>query len=240
MARRPRACPAGVPQHIIQRGNNRQACFASEEDLAAYAHWLDEASRKYRVSLHAWVLMTNHVHLLATPADADGLSRMMQTVGRRYVRYFNHAYRRTGTLWEGRFKSCVVDAEAYLLVCQRYIELNPVRAGMVEHPGDYHWSSYAANGQAKPAGMWTPHDVWLRLGRTHQDRAARYRGTFRGHMDAEQIAVIRTAVNKGLALGDERFRREIEQLTGVRISPSKPGRKASRQETTGDQPKLLL
>ena len=128
MARLPRVCLPDIPQHIIQRGNNRQLCFASDEDCAAYVYWLAEASKKYRVAIHAWIFMTNHVHLLATSKTRDGLSKMMQVVGRHYVRYFNHSYRRTGTLWEGRFKSCVVDAEDYLLVCQRYIELNPVRA----------------------------------------------------------------------------------------------------------------
>ena len=131
MARLPRICLPGIPQHIIQRGNNRQACFGSEEDFAAYAHWLDEASPKNRVSIHAWVFMTNHVHLLATPETKDGVSRMMQTLGRQYVRYFNYTYKRTGTLWEGRFKSCVVDAENYLLVCQRYIWGQSKNSGVI-------------------------------------------------------------------------------------------------------------
>jgi putative transposase len=133
-------------QHIIQRGTNRQPCFASDEDFVAYSHWLDECARKYAVSIHAWVFMANHVHLLMTPSTSDGVSKLMQTLGRYYVRYFNNTYRRTGTLWEGRFKSCVVDEENYLLVCQRYIELNPVRAGMVSAPEGYRWSSYRANG----------------------------------------------------------------------------------------------
>jgi len=146
MARLPRLCLSGIPQHIIQRGSNRQACFASAEDFAAYANWLQECADKYDVAVHAWVFMTNHVHLLVTPSSSDGVSKMMQTLGRYYVRYFNNTYRRTGTLWEGRFKSCVIDAEEYLLTCYRYIELNPVRAGMVESPSDYAWSSYGANG----------------------------------------------------------------------------------------------
>ena len=156
------------------------------------------------------------------------------------MRYFNHAYRRSGTLWEGRFKSCVIDTEAYLLVCQRYIELNPVRAGMVDHPSDYRWSSYAANGLAKPAHLWTPHDLWLRLGRTNQERAARYRATFRGQVDPDQLEQIRTAVNKGIALGNDRFRQEIEQLTGVRVGLLKPGRKTSTDEAARQRAELLL
>lgn len=151
MARLPRICLPDIPQHVIQRGNNRQACFGSDEDYAAYAHWLEEYARKFRVAIHAWVFMTNHVHLLLTPETDEGVSRLMQTLGRKYVRYFNYTYKRSGTLWEGRFKSCVVEAENYLLLCQRYIELNPVRAGMVEAPGDYIWSSYRANGLGQPA-----------------------------------------------------------------------------------------
>ena len=111
----------------MQRENNRQVGFAADEDFAAYAHWLHESSLKYRVAIHAWSFMTNHVHILATPHEPDSVSRMMQRVGRHYVRYFNGALRRSGTLWEGRFKSCVVDADGYPLVCQRYIELNRVK-----------------------------------------------------------------------------------------------------------------
>ena len=134
MARRARACPAGVAQHLIQRGNNRQPCFGGREDFAAYAHWLAEAAKRFGVAVHAWVFMTNHVHLLVTPAEDDGISRMMQPLGRRYVRYFNHVHGRTGTLWEGRFRACLVQDAEYLLQFHRYTELNPVRAGMVSDP----------------------------------------------------------------------------------------------------------
>lgn len=174
MARLQRLCPPGIPQHIIQRGNNRQVCFAADEDYAAYAHWLHESARKYRVAIHAWVFMTNHVHLLATPSELGGVSLMMQRVGRHYVRYFNHVYRRSGTLWEGRFKSCVVAADDYLLICQRYIELNPVRANMVGHPSDYRWSSYRCNGLGRPAQLWTPHDIYLKLGKQEKERLRTY------------------------------------------------------------------
>ena len=134
MPRRKRLCPTGVPQHILQRGNNRQACFATDNDIAAYANWLAEAVDKYKVAIHAWVFMTNHVPLLVTPRREGCISAMMQYLGRYYVRYFNITYERTGTLWEGRFRSCLVQTETYLLVCHRYIELNPVRAGMVADP----------------------------------------------------------------------------------------------------------
>lgn len=135
--------PVGMPQHVIQRGNNRQICFGSETDFKAYLHWLKIYSEKHKVSIHAWVLMTNHVHLLCTPHSVDGISKMMQSLGRSYVRYFNYSYQRTGTLWEGRFKACAVNAPEYLFHLYRYIELNPVRAMMVEDPADYVWSSYS-------------------------------------------------------------------------------------------------
>ena len=140
MPRLPRLSPVGIPQHLIQRGNNRQVCFSTEEDMAVYAHWLYDYAMKYIVHIHAWVFMTNHVHLLVTPWQANGVSRMMQSLGRYYVRYYNQTYRRSGTLWEGRYKSCLVESTDYLLQCYRYIELNPVRAGMVEDPSDYFWS----------------------------------------------------------------------------------------------------
>ena len=146
MARLPRLCLPGIPQHIVQRGTNSQACFGAAGDMGAYAACLNEYARKFNVAIHAWMFMTNHVHLLVTPSSNDGVSRLMQSLGRRYVRNFNHTYQRSGTLWEGRFRSCLVNADEYLLTCQRYIELNPVRASMVARPEDYHWSSYHANG----------------------------------------------------------------------------------------------
>ena len=230
MARLPRLCLPGIPQHIIQRGTNRQACFASEEDFAAYAYWLEEAARKHGVAIHAWVFMTNHVHLLVTPDTPRGVSAMMQTLGRHYVRYFNGTYRRTGTLWEGRFKSCVVDAQEYLLVCQRYIELNPVRAGMVASPEDYIWSSFKANGLGKDMKLWTPHRCYLELGMDTAERAAAYRALFTGHLDTPLLAQIRHASNSGLALGNERFKEEVEILSGRRVELLKRGPKAKKKD----------
>jgi len=223
MARLPRLCLPGIPQHVIQRGNNRQVCFAANDDLAAYANWLEEYAREWDVAVHAWVFMTNHVHLLLTPNREDSISKMMQALGRRYVRYFNRTYRRSGTLWEGRFRSCVVDAEEYLLTCQRYIELNPVRAGMVNSPEEYIWSSYRANGLAKPAKLWTPHSIYCQLGRTASKRALAYRRLFDAHLDAQSFEEIRSATNTGMALGSDRFKDEIEKLTGRRVRPRRPG-----------------
>ncbi len=230
MARLIRICPPGIPQHVIQRGNNRQVCFANDEDFVTYAHWLRESAKEYGVAIHAWVFMTNHVHILATPQVQHGISLMMQKLGRYYVRYFNKSYRRSGTLWEGRFKSCVVDADDYLLVCQRYIELNPVRAGMVNSPADYHWSSYHSNGLEAPAKLWTPHSVYLALGKSGQERQAAYQALFTGYIDDVMLDEIRESTNKGLALGNDRFKQQVEVLTGRRVTQMKPGPKHARDK----------
>ena len=140
MPRPRRFCPANFPAHVIQRGINRQICFTSDADIAAYAHWLAAGALKFRVQLHGWTFMSNHIHLLLTPHDDHGISNLMQFLGRLYVRYFNYKYARSGGLFEDRFKSSLVQDDIYLLTCLRYIELNPVRAGMVIDPGDYRWS----------------------------------------------------------------------------------------------------
>ena len=230
MARLPRVCLPGIPQHIIQRGNNRQVCFASEQDFSAYAYWLHQYSQKYDVKIHAWVFMSNHVHLLVTPATKGGISSLMQTLGRHYVRYFNYTYKRTGTLWEGRFKSCVVDADNYLLICQRYIELNPVRAGMVGLPSQYHWSSYHANALGKQIDLWTPHPVYTKLGRSKVERIQVYQDLFQMHIPGKDLMFIRSATNKGLAIGNDKFKHEIEDLSGRRMMELKRGPKSKITE----------
>ncbi len=224
MARLNRVCPAGIPQHIIQRGNNRQVCFADEQDFVAYAGWLKEYAEKYQVDIHAWVFMTNHVHLLCTPGIEHGISQMMQAVGRQYVRHFNKTYRRSGTLWEGRFKSCLVQAENYLLHLHRYIELNPVRAGMVKQPSDYFWSSYSTNAFGKPSALCQHHSLYMRLANSREDRLENYRELFRHHVEGKLLEEIRSATNKGMALGNERFKEEIKHLTGRRMQAKKAGR----------------
>lgn len=224
MARLPRISPAGVLVHIIQRGNNRQTCFAAPEDYSAYLGWLKEYSIKYAVNIHAWVLMTNHVHLLCTP-DRDGaVSLLMQSVGRRYVQYFNSKYQRSGTLWEGRYKSCLVQTEKYLIEVYRYIEMNPVRAEMVKDPGEYVWSSYQVNALGKKSSLCTPHSEYLRLGRTKNKRMESYRSLFAHHIEDDLLNEIRLNANKGMAIGHDRFKEEIEKLTGRRLKPKKVGR----------------
>ncbi|MEW6039325.1 MAG: transposase [Pseudomonadota bacterium] len=172
MARLPCYVIPGQPQHIIQRGNNRQVIFAADEDYQFFRDALVDAAKKYGLSIHAYVWMTNHIHLLVTPEFGCSISKVLQSVGRRYVRYFNLTYRRSGTLWEGRYRATVVDSERYLLTLMRYIELNPVRAGMVSYPADYSWSSFRhhAQGESECHAEWlTAHEEYLRLGRTKAD-----------------------------------------------------------------------
>ena len=164
MPRKPRFYIAGMPVHVVQRGNNRQPRFFDDADYSAYLKWLREAAEKYGCAIHAYVLMTNHVHILATPEDTNGISRMMQYVGRWYVPYINKTYGRSGTLWEGRYKSSLIDAANYFLACSRYIEMNPVRAGMVSQPWDYVWSSYACNAEGKADKVVQPHVLYNTLG----------------------------------------------------------------------------
>jgi putative transposase len=174
MPRRARLVVPGIPWHIIQRGNNRSECFFAEEDYRRYLDTLGEQALKYGCAVHAYVLMTNHVHLLLTPEREESAALLMKHLRQRYVQYINRTYRRSGTLWEGRFKSCLAQDEAYILTCCRYIELNPVRAGMVAGPGDYRWSSYRANGLGRADPLVTPHAHYLRLGRTRDERLSGY------------------------------------------------------------------
>ena len=164
MARLPRFVLPGHPQHIIIRGNNREPVFATNEDYRFFLDKLADAAKKHQCDIHAYVLMTNHIHLLATPNTLDGISKMMQMLGRYYVQYFNSTYKRSGTLWEGRYKASLIDSESYALLCYRYIELNPVRAGMVEHPSEYPWSSYRANALGQYDALVTPQFMYFALG----------------------------------------------------------------------------
>lgn len=223
MPRRKRCCPIGLPLHVVQRGNNRQICFTSNSDMAAFANWLKEATEKYSVAVHAWVFMANHVHLLLTPGNEGAVSNCMQYLGRYYVKYFNYRYSRTGTLFEGRFKSNIIQTNRYLLACYRYIELNPVRAGLVQDPADYIWSSYRSNALGQSAEMWSPHQEYLELGTSKAERLKSYQELFSNELGDELITDIRHAINTGLVLGNDRFRTQIEQLTGQRQTHLKRG-----------------
>ena len=226
MARRARLLFAGVPQHIIQRGNNRQATFFAEEDYRSYLDWLLDAVKKYDCRIYAYVLMTNHVHLLASAQRPYDLSRMMQHLGRRFVRYVNHVYRRSGTLWEGRFKASLVDTETYFLRCCRYIECNPLRAQMVVHPGDYRWSSYRFHAHGAPDKLLSTHEQYERLGGTPEERQRAYQELFRVELDAKDLGEIRDTVSRGWPLGGERFKDEIEKALKCAARPPKRGRPA--------------
>lgn len=210
--------------HLVQRGINREPCFFAEEDYHCYLHWLKKSAADWGVLIHAYVLMTNHVHLLATAERADGPARLMQSIGRRYVQYVNRVYKRSGSLWEGRYKSSVVQAESYLIACMRYIELNPVRAGMVSDPSQYRWSSYRHNGLGMADDRVTPHPVYLGLGSEAAVRLDNYRVLFRTELDDEAINDIRLALTQNQPLGDDRFADRICAKLGVRRALAKRGR----------------
>jgi len=228
MARLPRLDLPGIPQHVVQRGNDRQACFADGADFARYRQELREASLKHGCAIHAYVLMTNHVHLLLTPAERGATSRMMQAIGRRYVGAFNARYRRTGTLWEGRFKAALVDSTRYLLTCHRYIELNPVRAGMVATPQGYRWSSHAHNAMGQHDPGIVPHEAYLALGRDECTRQHAYRQLFDEAPGREDIDGLRAHTLQQKAWGSEHFQRQIEVLTQRAAGVRPRGRPAMR------------
>lgn len=209
---RPRRIDApGYPQHVVQRGNNRQAVFFSSNDPALYLGLLRDAAIEHHCRIHAYVLMGNHVHLLVTPDLPGGLSGMMQAVNRAYVRRVNERQQRTGTLWEGRFHYTLVDSDRYLLACQRYIELNPVRAGMVVHPGDYRWSSYRANAQGIANALLVPHSAFEPIATDRDERRTRYAEFIERGIPAGDLATIRRALQSqrrfaGKLVGSEPFR----------------------------------
>ena len=231
MPRRPRLAVPGIPWHIIQRGNNRDACFYDEMDYRYYLETLKEQADKYQCRIHAYVLMTNHVHLLVTPEAVDSAALMMKYLGQRYVQYINRTYRRSGTLWEGRFKSCLAQDETYVLTCHRYIELNPVRASMVDHPRDYPWSSYRANAEGNSSSLLSPHPEYRRLGQTDTKRQSGYQSLFKAHLDPETLQAIRAATNGNYVLGDNRFQETIARMLNRRVTPGKSGRPEKEKVT---------
>lgn len=224
MPRKPRFNLVGIPQHVIQRGNNREPCFYAEADYRRYLDDLQESANKFDSRIHAYVLMTNHVHLLVTPMAEHGISQMMQALGRRYVYYVNKTYKRTGTLWEGRYKSSLIDSDRYLLTCMRYIELNPIRASMVVHPGEYKWSSYHANAQGMEDALVQPHPLYLELGADKYVRQYAYRELFRHFIDTDTLHEIRKSLNHELVLGRSYFKDKIEEMTNRQTRMGLPGR----------------
>lgn len=223
MARLPRFDVPGQPQHVIQRGNNQSIIFVAEEDYAFYLQKLGDACQKFQCDLHAYVLMTNHVHLLMTPHLKGGIGKVMQMLGRYYVQYFNYQYSRTGTLWEGRYKATVMDSEQYLLICSRYIELNPVRAGMVEHPAEYPWSSYHFNALGMSNSLIKEHIIYTALGMDKASRLSAYSALFENQVPDSTIEEIRAATNKAWALGNEGFLQQIEDFSQRQVLPKPRG-----------------
>jgi putative transposase len=225
MARLGRYFIEGQPLHVIQRGIGRKPVFFAEDDTAQYRQWLIAAAEDNGLSVHAHVFMTSHVHLLVTPQHAESLPRTMQSLGRRYVRHVNARRRRSGTLWEGRYRAAPIDSEEYFIACCRYIELNPVRARMVAHPRQYRWSSYRAHAEGGDDALARFHDAFRRLGRSVDERQAAYRALIREKLDPAFVHALRAATNGGWALGGERFRKEIEAATRRRATPLPPGPK---------------
>ena len=227
MARLPRLTLPGFAHHVIQRGNNRQAIFASGADYQMLLELLEENARKFGVAIHAYVLMSNHFHLLLTPQTPDGLPQMMQALGRRYVRYFNDSQQRSGTLWEGRYKSALIQSERYLLACMAYIDLNPLRAGLVAAPGDYPWSSYGHYTGLRIDKLITPHALMWELGNTPFAREAAYADLVQAGINPAQQAALMDSALRGWALGEPDFVADLQKRTDRRVARRSAGRPVS-------------
>jgi putative transposase len=224
MPRRPRIQIPDTTLHVVQRGNNKSPTFFEAEDYQRYLDLLEAAARRYDTRVHAYVLMTNHVHLLMTSSMAGGISRTMQLVGGRYVAALNRRLGRTGTLWEGRFRSSPIDSSRYLLACYRYIERNPVRAGIVPSPCDYRWSSYALNSRGRVSSLVRPHPAFLALGSTPRDRAARYKMLVGEELPEDLLEEIRSGIRKGLRSASDTFRETVGAHLPPRLGTGGRGR----------------
>lgn len=228
MARLPRLCLAGHPHHVIHRGNDRQAIFRDAADFEFMLTLLAAYSEQERVAIHSYVLMSNHFHLLATPGSAGGLPAMMMGVGRRYVQHFNRRHRRTGSLWEGRYRAAPIEPGRYLLACSVYIDTNPVRAGLVARAADYRWSSHAHYVGVRQDKLVKPHALYWQLGNTPFAREARYAELVSQGIAADQQAAMTDSALKGWALGDEGFVAGLERLAGRRMRKAAAGRPPSK------------
>lgn len=224
MARAPRLCIPGIPLHIIKRGNNKQDCFFCERDYRVFLHKLKEYSDKFSVAIHSYVLMTNHFHLLVTPSSKDCVAKMMHGLGTYYVCYINHTYNRTGTLWEGRYRDSLVCTDQYFLTVSRYIELNPVRAFMVNAPEFYPWSSYRSNALGNPTQLISEHPLYTELGASNESRNRAYQKLFLTDIPTDTIKRIRAASYKSGILGDQKFKCRIEKIIDFSLPPFDQGR----------------
>ncbi len=234
MARLARLVVPHYPHHVIQRGNDQQLIFRDEEDYAVFLKWLRDAVRRFKLAVHAYVLLPNHFHLLATPVDETGLARTMQWLGRYYVPYFNHKYQRAGTLWQGRYRTTVLEPERYLLLCSQYIELNPVRAELVAAPDHYPWSSCAHHVGIKADSLITDHALYWALGNTPFEREAAYKTILEQPLGREELVSMRDATNKGWVLGSEKFKQGIAKQTTRRLDPLQKGRPKKTVQDTVD------
>lgn len=223
MPRRARLRLDGFPLHIVQRGHNKGPCFFAPRDYELYLGLLGEYAPKSGCRIHAYVLMTNHVHLLLSADDGWGATRLMRHVNQHYVQYVNRVHHRCGTAWQGRFWSSIVDTNSYFLTCQRYVELNPQRAGMVNGPGDYPWSSHNHNAHGQPSLVVTPHECYLSLGSNERARQMVYRGLFAQPIEEGDLGRIREATRGGRPLGSDEFLDELEARFGVSVRRRKPG-----------------
>lgn len=240
MARLARNQQPHVPAHIVVRGNDRAPVFRSDGDRIFFHRCLVEATHRYEVKVHAYVFMTNHVHLLASGGNSLAVSRAIQMLGRRYVPYFNYLHKRTGTLWEGRFRASPIETERYLFTCHRYIELNPIRAGMVSSPEKFLWSSHLCLAQGKADDLVTPHDLYLNLAPGINARRRAYRSLFDVPLDSATVEHIRTCLQKGVALGSVEFCRQLEAESGRRASPRRPGRRPKGEAAPASQLALQI
>ena len=233
MPRKPRFFVSGAPVHAVQRGHNRSAVFFDDLDYLEYLRCLKQAADTCGCAVHAYVLMSNHVHLLLTPQCADSVGRLFQSIGRHFVRHINDTYQRHGGLWEGRHKCNVVESGAYLLSCMRYIEMNPVRAGMVDHPAQYRWSSYAANALGESNAVLTMQTEYAALGHSPGERQTVYRGLFDQVHDADDLALLRGALQTGTPLGNDKFKAEIEAALNLKVGYARRGRPPGEKGSAG-------
>jgi len=229
MPRQRRLIVPDVAVHIVQRGNNRAPCFFGLGDYRLYLCLLQQLAAALDCSLHAYCLMTNHVHLLLTPGSPDACKGLMRNLGQRYVQYINRRYGRTGTLWEGRYRSCLAQSARYVLACYRYIELNPVRAGIVADPADYPWSSYHSNAEEHSNPWLTPHPEFVALGDDPLRRKAAYRTLIREGIEQAILKDIREATFGGYTLGSEAFKAELTLVCGRPVSRGRAGRKSKNR-----------
>ena len=220
----------GVRVHMVQRGNSREPVFFENEDYHAYLGWLSESTECYGRAIHAYVLTTNHIHILATPETTQSISQMMQYIGRHYVPYINYTYGTSGSIWEGRYKSSLIHDEQYLLACMRYIELNPVRAGMIKLPSMYRWSSYQSNAQGKHDIVVTPHPLFNELGSNSSERMEAYKSIFKAHIDQAEHDKIHKAYQTGTPLGNDYFREKIEKKLKCKVGRDRRGMPSKKDQ----------